>query len=45
MRPITDQDKDNILAANKNMADKALRVLMASYKVYDKMPEKVSADR
>ncbi len=44
MRPITDQDKDNILAANKNMADKALRVLMASYKVYDKMPEKVSAE-
>lgn len=43
IRAITDQDKENILTANKAMADKALRVLMASYTVYDQMPEEVSA--
>ena len=43
-RPITQEDKDNILKANKNMADKALRVLMASQKIYDAVPDKVSAE-
>lgn len=43
-RPITEDDKNNILEANKKMADKALRVLMASYTEYDKMPDKVTAD-
>ena len=44
MRPITDEDKKNILSANKEMADKALRVLMASYAEYDQMPEKISSE-
>lgn len=43
-KPITEEDKKNILNANKAMADKALRVLMASYTEYDKMPEKISAE-
>ena len=43
-RPITDEDRKHILEANKAMADKALRVLMASYTEYEKMPEKVSAE-
>jgi len=43
-RPITDEDKKNILSANKEMADKALRVLMASYAEYDQMPEKISSE-
>lgn len=42
-RSITDEDKAKILAANKEMADKALRVLMASFTEYDKMPEEISA--
>ncbi len=42
-RPITKEDIDNILKANKDMADKALRVLMASQKVYDVIPENVNA--
>ena len=41
-RAITDKDKETILAANKEMADKALRVLMASYTVYDNMPTEIS---
>ncbi len=43
VRPITEDDKNAILAANKDMADRALRVLMASFKTYDKMPEKVDS--
>ncbi|MCI8347894.1 MAG: cation-translocating P-type ATPase [Firmicutes bacterium] len=42
-RPITKEDINNILKANKDMADKALRVLMASQKVYDVIPENVNA--
>lgn len=42
-RPITKEDTDNILKANKDMADRALRVLMASQKVYDVIPENVNA--
>lgn len=41
-RPITHEDREKILAANKSMADKALRVLMASMAIYDKLPETVS---
>lgn len=41
-RPITHEDREKILAANKSMADKALRVLMASMATYDKLPETVS---
>lgn len=43
-RPITDADKETILKANKEMADRALRVLMASQVIYDKMPEKISTE-
>ena len=44
VRALTDEDKNNILQANKNMADKALRVLMASQRIYDTMPDKISAE-
>ncbi len=36
--PLTDEIKANILGANKSMADKALRVLAASYKNLDSVP-------
>ncbi len=42
VRPITDADKEAILKANKSMADKALRVLMASQAIHDTLPAKVS---
>ncbi len=35
---ITDADREAILAANKAMADKALRVLCAAYREWDAMP-------
>ncbi len=41
---ITDEDKQHILTANKNMADKALRVLMAAQTVYYEMPQNVSPE-
>ena len=41
---ITDEDKAAILKANKEMADKALRVLMASMTVYEEMPSDVSVE-
>lgn len=34
--PISDSEKENILASNKNMAEQALRVLGLAYKVVDK---------
>ena len=37
--PLTDEKRDEILAGNKNMADRALRVLAAAYKEYDKAPD------
>ena len=37
--PMTDAIRESILAANKGMADKALRVLCASKREWDKMPE------
>lgn len=43
-RPITEEDKAAILKANKEMADKALRVLMASKTEYDVLPENISAE-
>ena len=36
--PMTDADRANIAAANKQMADRALRVLMAAMRIYDEMP-------
>ena len=41
-RPITDADKENILKANKQMADRALRVLMASQAILDEVPAEMS---
>ena len=34
--PISDSEKENILASNKNMAEQALRVLGLAYKIVDK---------
>ncbi|MBQ9704486.1 MAG: HAD-IC family P-type ATPase, partial [Clostridia bacterium] len=39
VRDLTDNDRENILALNKSMADRALRVLCGSYKLYDAVPE------
>ena len=41
---ITDEDKEAILKANKEMADKALRVLMAAMAVHEKMPSDISVE-
>lgn len=38
VRPLTEDDKKKILAQNKALADKALRVLCSAYKTYDKEP-------
>lgn len=43
IRDITDEDKKAVLAANKEMADEALRVLMASFTVYDEIPREVAS--
>ncbi len=37
-RPMTDEDRAAVLAANKGMADRALRVLAAAYKTLDGEP-------
>ncbi len=42
IRDITDGDRKEIAAANKQMADKALRVLMAAFKTYDELPTDIS---
>jgi len=42
VRDIDDHDREHILAENKAMADKALRVLMASYREYDSLPQDCS---
>ncbi|MCK3937110.1 HAD-IC family P-type ATPase, partial [Streptococcus suis] len=39
IRPITDADKQAILATNKELAKQALRVLMMAYKYVDAIPE------
>ena len=39
VRPMTDDDRKAILAKNKELADKALRVLMASFREYDEIPQ------
>ncbi len=41
VRPMTEDDRKNILALNKNMADRALRVLMAAYREYDALPDEI----
>jgi len=37
--PLTNEKRDEILVQNKTMADKALRVLAAAMKRYDRLPE------
>lgn len=37
--PLTDEIRSQIMSANTDMADKALRVLAAAYKRYDTLPE------
>ena len=37
--PLTDEDRAAVLAANKGMADRALRVLAAAYRPLDEVPE------
>ncbi len=39
VRELTDSDREEILSLNKNMADRALRVLCGSYKEYTEIPE------
>lgn len=39
VRELTDSDREEILSLNKNMADRALRVLCGSYKEYAELPE------
>ncbi|MBR5517029.1 MAG: calcium-translocating P-type ATPase, PMCA-type [Firmicutes bacterium] len=41
-RAITEADKENILKANKQMADRALRVLMASQAIHNELPATIS---
>jgi Ca2+-transporting ATPase len=38
VRNLTEQDKNKILLQNKNLADRALRVLCATYKTHDSIP-------
>lgn len=44
VRDITDTDRQNILKQNKNMADRALRVLLASYREYSELPGDISPE-
>lgn len=44
VRTMTESDRMEILRRNKEMADKALRVLMAAYRTYDSMPEDTSPE-
>ncbi len=40
-KPMTDDNRKAVLAANKGMADRALRVLALAYVEYDKVPDDV----
>jgi len=42
--PLTDEKRAEILKDNKAMADKALRVLAAAERIYDKVPESFEPD-
>ena len=44
VRAMTDDDRAEILRQNKEMADKALRVLLAAYKEYDSLPADTSPE-
>ena len=42
VRPMTDEDRNAILAKNKELADQALRVLLAAYREYSEIPADIS---
>lgn len=42
VRPMTDDDRAEILRQNKEMADKALRVLLAAYREYEELPADIA---
>ncbi len=44
VRPMTDNDRAAIMAENKGMADRALRVLACAMVNYDEMPEDISPE-
>lgn len=44
IRPITEEDRVQIVNANKQMASKALRVLGAAFKKYDAIPSELNPD-
>ncbi len=44
VREMTDADRAEILRQNKEMADKALRVLLAAYREYPEMPQQCTPD-
>jgi len=44
VRPMTESDRMEILRRNKEMADKALRVLLAAYREYDRLPENITPE-
>ena len=44
IRPMTESDRMEILRRNKEMADKALRVLLAAYREYDALPDEISPE-
>lgn len=44
VRLMTDSDRAEILRRNKEMADKALRVLLAAYREYDRLPDEISPE-
>lgn len=43
VRPLTDNDRKHILQINEQLADKAMRVLAVSYRVFAGLPEKYEA--
>ncbi|MBQ3870575.1 MAG: calcium-translocating P-type ATPase, PMCA-type [Clostridia bacterium] len=45
VRPITDNDRDEILSQNRSMADGALRVLACAYKDLDGLPADTSPEK
>ncbi len=44
IRIMSDEDRAEILKQNKEMADKALRVLLAAYREYDEIPTDISPE-
>lgn len=44
VRPMTEEDRKEILSQNKGMADKALRVLAAAQRVWEKEPESAESE-